>query len=71
MIELDKLTEEEKYLLECKGYMNAYKHCLQMCEFHGFMSMSNGMIIRVSDAEHFLKDLINYYENELKKGNEL
>lgn len=53
---------------EYQGYINGYKHCLELCRIFSFTSMSNGKILRLSNIEPVLKDLIQYYEKEISKN---
>lgn len=61
----DLETKLEK--AEYQGYINGYKHCLQLCENFSFTSMSNGKVIRLSSIEPVLEELIRYYEKEIGK----
>lgn len=54
--------------VEYQGYINGYKHCLELCRIFSFISMSDGKILRLSNIEPVLKDLIQYYEKEISKN---
>lgn len=61
--ELEMKLEKAEY----QGYINGYKHCLELCRIFSFTSMNNGEILRLSNIKPVLEDLIRYYEKEISK----
>lgn len=53
---------------EYQGYINGYKHCLELCRIFSTTSMNGSKTIRNSHIEPVLKDLIQYYEKEISKN---
>ena len=61
--------EEKLEKAECKGFLNAYKHCKELCNKVSFTGYNGGRILRVADIEHILDGLIEYYTKEIERSN--
>jgi hypothetical protein len=63
-LELEEKLEKAEY----QAWMNAYKHCKQLCNNMSFMTEHNGRVLRLSDIEDICNKNIEYYERMLKEN---
>jgi hypothetical protein len=63
-LELEEKLEKAEY----QAWMNAYKHCKQLCNSMSFMTEHNGRVLRLSDIEDICNKNIEYYERMLKEN---
>ena len=59
--------EEKLEKVEYQTWINAYKHCKQLCSSMSFMTEHNGRVLRLSDIEDICDKNIAYYEKEIAK----
>ena len=59
--------EEKIEKTEYQTYINAYKHCKQLCDSMSFMTEHNGRVLRLSNIEDICNKNIEYYEKLMKE----
>lgn len=64
MADLEEKIEKTEY----QTYINAYKHCKQLCESMSFMTEHNGRVLRFDDIEDICNKNIEYYERIMKEN---